>query len=408
MQYTIKQLYDILHQNVFDIYAIFKNFFDEDKVDLQQEKNEEAFSHDIKAYLYAWNVESNEQEEYEIDDRILQDLKSNLSDNRYFIYIWWPTVTVTNENDKYVIIQDLYAKVTIQLDGRIPYESNGFLLNRATYSQEQFLSDYMHSHINGIPKNNFREFKDPCLGTGPIGDTIMTLKNDPNEVSWMLFCQELSMYVTVESLDGVPWRKLEEIGVTRRTTEFINYTLERKSPSKFLQVFGLQHLKDFIKYYLQHGHLLVSYRNSRYICGMPYFDFMVDISNAFIGFYNEVLSKEEDKASLCFSKQLLNQVLAANGQFYISNTTTPVINYIARYQNKPVLTFKGKEICTNIILNAQGEEEKHITVLLHQDVAMYVLYKILDTINYKYNYVYNKRNQEYKELTTSDCTTVYI
>lgn len=401
MQYTINQLYDILHQNVNAIYETFKGFFGEDKVDLQHNRTETATREKIRAYLYSYKVPNSNS--YEIDDATLGRLKEYCNDSRCIIYVWWPIVTVTNEYNKSVTIKDLYAKVEIQLDGRIPYELTGFNLNRATYSQEQFLSNYMHSHIRAIPKSDFTTFMNPCLGTGPIHNTINTLKLEYSEVSWMLFCQELSMYVTVESISGGPWNRLENIGEKHKASLYSEYRFISADYATYGSIFPFDTLKDFTKYYLQHGHLSLSYKNNRYTIGMPFYDFIIDISNAFIDFYNEVLSKEENKIQECFNKELLVKLLAANGRFYKWGSRENNTYNIASCQNKLVLVFKGKEIRTKITKPTQNAEGQP-TILLNSNVATFILKNILNTINYRYNYVYE--NSE--GVTTAGGPVIYF
>ena len=219
MEYTVNQLYQHLFEKPLSIYDTFKGFFGEDFVDMQS-KNPSS----IKEYLFAkicdeeFIIKGSKEEDFnipfEVSDEQLEELEAVSENKRFIIYVWWPRVTVTNEYDKSVNIQDLYAKIEIQNDGCIPYECCGFRLNRATYTREQFVSDYLHSHIRAIPKNDFTKFMEPCLGTGPIRNTIVTLKNNYDETTWMLFCQELSVYVTVESIIGGPWRRMENIGDT--------------------------------------------------------------------------------------------------------------------------------------------------------------------------------------------------
>ena len=275
MEYTVNQLYHHLFENPLNIYDIFKGFFGEDYIDMQLE-NPSSIKKILLAkicddvFLYDESVEENYNLPFEVSNEQLANLKVLFRDERFIIYVWWPHVTVTNEFDKSVNIQDLYAKIEIQNDGRIPYECSGFLLNRATYSKDQFVSDYMHSHINGIPKSNFTEFLNPCLGRGPIKETIGTLKNEYDEATWMLFCQELSMYVTVESIAGVPWRRMEAIGSKSLSLEYRGYNLNKANKSNFMSVFTDENLKNFIQYYLKYGHLSIRYVKDKFTYGMPY------------------------------------------------------------------------------------------------------------------------------------------
>lgn len=401
MKFTVNQLYQYLFEKPLNIYDIFKGFFGEDFVDMQLENLSS-----IKEFLFAkicneasikkGNTEEDFNISFEVSAKQLEELEETLENRRFLIYVWWPHVTVTNEYDKSVNIQDLYAEIEIQNDGTIPYEYHGFKLNRATYTREQFLSNYMHSHINSIPKNNFTEFKRPCLGRGPIRSTIGTLKNDYDEATWMLFCQELSMYVTVESISGGPYHRMETIGNKSQIPSYIGYSFSHASNMVFLSLFTNDNLEEFIQYYLKYGHLSLRYINNTFTWGMPYYEYIIDISNSFIDFYNKYFSTTAQNLNNCFIRGLLRQVVVANGKFYTEDgDSTSYVNNLNNYQNKLVLAFKGKEIRTTIIDNEQNNEST-LTTVISSRLAMYILQKILRTINFRYKNEHNKnrRNQE--------------
>lgn len=415
MQYTIKQVWDHLHEKVKDTYDIFKSFFGEEHVDLQPysafctfESNKDS----LRLYMSIGKdtkvVRKDEKygSVYDISEETLKDIEERYAHQIYNIFIWWDKVTVTNENDKSVVIQDLYAKVQINMNGTIPLESVGFLLNRATYSEIQFRSDYLHSHINGITKSNFSFFNAPCLGRGPIVQTILTLKNEYDEAIWMLFCEELSKYVTVESLTGGPWRKLESIGVRIVDNKYKGYMLGTVHQffNSCLEVEELKkHLKEFIKYYLEKGHLSISYQYGYYTVGTPYYEYIIDISNAFIDFYNSYLNRFIPHISDLFATGLLNKALVDNGKFYTPSYSGRFYpGDIEMYQNKYVLTFKGKEIFTKIIPKEGGDE--YTSTILDSNFAIYLLKKILTVINYRYK---NEHTGEQKE-SFSHSGTIYL
>lgn len=411
MQYTLDQLYKHLHQKVDDIYLVFQNFFGKDYTDLQMIRYPTAVWQLIKSKLsmngIIGNKDANTGEEvFEVSEQQLKTIVDTVSVGKAIIYVWWPTVVVTNENNKSVVIQDLYAKIEINHDGTIPYECLGFLLNRATYTKIQFLSDYMHSHIQGINKTNFSHFLSPCLGTGPIRETIASLKNESDEVTWMLFCQELADYVTVESLQGGPWRRLEEIGRRDNIELTPSYSYANTSMTNFLRLFTRDSLKSFAQYYLQNGHLILGFQNSKFTCNMPFTDFIVDISNAFIDFYNLYLKSTESRKEACFEKTLLRNVEIRNGliyctQFRYNSTSTTNVNC---YRGKHVLTFKGKDITTTIIESTNPEEEIESAIIIDPSLAMGILAHILKIINYRYKNEYKHRTD--KE-PASTCQKVY-
>lgn len=410
MEYTVNQLYQHLFEKPLNIYDTFKVFFGEDFVDMQPKS-----SSSIKEYLFAKicdkdSITKGSTEEdfnlpFEVSDDQLEELEDTLRNKRFILYVWWPRVTVTNEYDKSVNIQDLYAKIEVQNDGCIPYECAGFLLNRATYTREQFVSGYLHSHIRAIPKEDFTKFMEPCLGTGPIRNTIATLKNDYDETTWMLFCQELSVYVTVESIAGGPWKRMENIGDTSIDRSYIDYDFSAARKTYFLELFSDGDLKDFIQYYLKHGHLSLRYINEKFTWGMPYYEYIIDISNAFIDYYNEFWSTNSRKLHNCFEKNILRQFVVANGKFYKEGTDNSYVSPLDSYQDKLVLTFKGKEIHTHII-DVTQESEASLTTVIQNEMAMYILQNILRTINFRYKNEHNDKYRRNQEVTPT-CERVF-
>lgn len=415
MKYTVNQLYQYLFEKPLSIYDTFKGFFGEDFVDIQTHQGRELSS--FKEYLSAKicdedSITNGDKEEdfnlhFEVSVEQLVELENIAKDKRFIIYVWWPRVTVTNEYDKSVNIQDLYAKIEIQNDGCIPYECCGFRLNRATYTREQFVSDYLHSHIRTIPKNDFTKFMEPCLGTGPIRNTIATLKNSYDETTWMLFCQELSVYVTVESIAGGPWKRMENIGDTSIDHSYIDYNFSYTRKTYFLGLFSDDDLKNFIQYYIKYGHLSLRYINGKYTCGMPYYEYIIDISNVFIDYYNKFWSTTSRKLHNCFEKGILKQFIVVNGKFHKEGTGNSYVNPLDSYQDKLVLTFKGKEIHTHIIDDTQ-ESEASLTTVIQNEIAMYILQNILRTINFRYQNEHNSKPKRNQGITSACERVIYL
>lgn len=383
MKDSINTLYRYLYRNIYSVYDVFINFFGEDYVDLHYQLSEELFKKDMKACISRnenINLKSDD-ENFEVSNNILDKLEEQFQNTKCCIYVWWPSVKVTNEYGKYINIQDLYAKIYVSMEGTIPYEYLGFQLNRATYTEEQFYSNYLHSHVRNIPKSNFTLFETPCLGTGPIKNTIYSLKSDYSEIMWMLFCQELNNYVSVESIAGGPWRRLENVGNYIVHPFLTGYKLSMQSSSKFVALFSIDILSDFIKYYLKNGHLAISYRNSNFMCGLPYYKYIIDLSNCFIEYFNKNLLRFDKQK--CFNYGVLQSVLLSNGKFYSTNQEIRNTN-LSAYQNQFVLNFKGTDIKTKIIDNNSNTEVTPITVF-SQEIAMYILHTILTLINFNYN-----------------------
>lgn len=368
MSHTINSLRENNYNRIADVYEIFWNFFGEQFTDVE------------------------------------------LSQGRANIYVYWPRVTVTNENDRSVTIEDLYAKVQITEEGTIPYENRGFQLVRSTFPEIQFASGYLHSHIprfSGVP-----HFQNPCLGSGPINRTIADLKNEYEEALWMLFCQELSLYVTVESLSGGPYLRMENIGQRGKLYNFDGYNDNDDMSSSFWQcredkkVLFMQIINTFTKYYLEHGHLSLSFVNGGFVPGMTYFDFMIDISNSFIDYYNKF--GQRDNVQELYNRSIIVECLAADGSFFENDENLSNHDY-SQYEGQKVLEFKDHDILLHIE-QATGEQHTEVTLLLHHQIAMHILHNILRIINYRYRneHTTNNRGSNGKTLTSTYQTVCYL
>lgn len=412
MGYSINQLQQLLYQDVDSIYDIFKGAFGEEFVDLQKPE----LQNEILTFLMDKDILLGDESEFsdfnksyeKLDTRILARLREHFSERKSVIYVWWPRVMVSNEYDQSIVIQDLYAKIKVTVEGLIPLENTGFLLNRATYSKDQFLSNYMHSHIRTIPKFDFSEFMPPCLGHGPIQNTIVSLKEEYDEVLWMLFCQELGMYVTVESIQGGPWKRLDGVGKKNRLSVYTGFNFNQTDNGSFTTSFPLEDLQHFISYYLQKGHLSLSYKEGQFCPGMPYHEYIIDLSNAFIDFFNQHLNSNSYMATQCFSNRLLQHAILYNGEFYSENFGShDTAASLDEYRNRHVLTFKGQDIRTVILKESQQEENCRIIIISHF-LAMYIMKKILRTINYRYKNGHNNQDTGDQESPSSRQRVIYL
>ena len=381
MIYTVEELQKAVFPRIHEVYEIFKNHFGENYVDLQDMPGVNN--------LLAPSTSADSLATTEISDERIKDLQELWKSVVATIMVYWPRVTVTNENGRSIEIYDLYAKVPVNAEGRMPYEAHGFHMKRATYTWEQFQSDYSHSHLSGIESDDMSRFSRPCLGTGPINNTILSLKNNYDEAFWMLFCQELSMYVTVESLSGGPYRKLEEVGRRGRAVHN-EYTLSRKNGSSNYRTFKTMFTSDcrrkFLEYYLQHGHLVLKYAGGRYQPGIPYHQFMLDISNAFIDFYNQLSAGERFHIEDLTGRYVINKCVLVQGKFRSMDAS----DYLRTddISGRHVCVFKGQEVRCTVLPECEETSSQPIFLLNH-NIAMSILDSILRVINYRYK---NERN----------------
>lgn len=409
----IEELHSLLMDKPNQVLAIFNDFFGEDKVDMQGFMSVDK----LKSWLDVTPISeyaSREllgmsREDYntygrqsltdlrgEVLDLVLSQLCSgwmmdSIGQKKFgsgFILVHFPHVRITNEYNRFVDINHLYAKVGVLHNGSM----NGyFALNRAEYTYLHISNRYMHSHVSDIPTSDFTQFQTPCTGTGPINDTMSNLSREFDSDIWKLFCLELSKYVEVESIAGTPYHRLESLGTSNMSTgegvfKVINH----------LDYYGdgiEEMIKDFVSHFIKQGKLKFNYANGSYSIGMSLTEYILVISNEFIDWYNKKFNNKELRYTFDTLKRkgVLKEGIIANNKIYYENSRRNVNSYAA-YNGKRMCTFKGTDVLINIVdLNEVKEDNK--SIILNTNIALYILSKILRVINYRYGKA-EQRDQE--------------
>ena len=317
---------------------------------------------------------------------IIKEKIANSRFNDLFILIYFPTVRITNEYDKYVDIRDLWLKVPFNWQGK---GKGYFGVNRSNYPLNQFQYGYMHSHVASIPRGNFENFQTPCTGRGPINSTLSTLAIGYDEAIWQLLCLELDRYVRVESIDGVPHRRLENIPAPEMGDARDKFSMQALvGVVHYNNVFGKEQFKPFIEYLLKTKKLRFNYSNGSYGLGMSFIDTVVLISNEFISWYNTEYNKHTFNISYAdlVSLGVINECIITNGKVYIPRTfRRGSSNDYQSYIGEKICTFKGREIILTIdgVLSSE-EESLNRTRILNLQYIEAIVCSILRILNYGY------------------------
>ena len=163
----IEELYNSLMDKPLRVLGIFNDFFGEDKVDMQGYWGLDKFKswmniEPLSTYIPNGNIVSMNSNDWSMyGTQAITDLPGNqvekvvnvLTDNRVkerigntkfndiFILVHFPHVRVTNEHDRFVDINHLWAKVKVMYNGTL---YGGFTLNRSEYTLLHIRSNYMH------------------------------------------------------------------------------------------------------------------------------------------------------------------------------------------------------------------------------------------------------------------------
>lgn len=349
-----------------EVYQVFIDYFGEDRVDKQEYPSESIHLE------YTYNIHSGDS----------------------IILVHWPTVTVSNEYDGHIDIWDLYSATIVTPEGKMkeyPY----FI--RSTYDRAQWESSYIHSHIQSLNKSQLNKFKGSCLGSGPINATIGKLRTFPFDSDiWRLYCWELDKYVAVESLNGGPYMRLQNVGVRNNaTTGSSSFYLQPKCPYDRVGINLC--IRMLIEALLKNQTLKFAYSNGTFNIASPYVDAVLQISNTFIELYNELcrskshileIVKKEELFDVGFiaRMRIFNNVIYSNK----SNSYNPPIEAAI---GSSLFTFKGEEVKLKL-KDFNQDYEANDVYLLDLNLVNYIITTLLKYINLCYGKPTNTINKE--------------
>ena len=368
---TIDELKDKYYtptESVNTVYDIFKDFFNEVRVDLQVNKRFKSFFDNLLEEPSEFTL--NKLSDYNLNAKldIADFINTYYQEPPFFIFVHFPDVTITNEHNDSINIKDLYARIPIYWNGTL---NRRFEMIVTTYTRTLFNAGYCHSHLHTLYGNK-PCFDTPCLGTGPLVETCSVLTSNFTEDNWRLFCVELSRYVTVESLLGTPYYRMTNI--------------TDKSNNKPIKVYYVHsYIWNYKELLIETIHNLISKKllNFKYVNGEYNFanseaELIRIISNEFIAIYNDKFNKKEvtetlqQLANRCFIKK----VKYFNDNYYFIGTARD------RIPSSDVLfTFKGKDIKTVVTEDITNVRQIYI---LNPDKVSYIATKLLEFINMNY------------------------
>lgn len=368
---TIDELKDKYYtptESVNTVYDIFKDFFNEVRVDLQVNKRFKSFFDNLLEEPSEFTL--NRLSDYNLNTKldIADFINTYYQEPPFFIFVHFPNVTITNEHNDSINIKDLYARIPIYWNGTL---KRRFEMIVTTYTRTLFNAGYCHSHLHTLYGNK-PCFDTPCLGTGPLVETCSVLTSNFTEDNWRLFCVELSRYVTVESLLGTPYYRMTNI--------------TDKSNNKPIKVHYVHsYIWNYKELLIETIHNLISKKllNFKYVNGEYNFanseaELIRIISNEFIAIYNDKFNKKEVTETL---QQLANRCFIKKVKYFNDNYYF-ICTVRDRIPSSDVLfTFKGKDIKTVVTEDITNVRQIYI---LNPDKVSYIATKLLEFINMNY------------------------
>lgn len=365
----VPEFYSVVPKNITDIYDMACEYYGPERVQLNI--GVENYSTNMwEGTFMNFATISNATEE------MLDNIEPFIYDNSWPMYtlmIHWPEITVMNELSKSHDMNDLFVKVPLKTTGQL---SSNFQLLKTTYTKKELNSNYLHSHCHGL--TSIYSWETPCLGTGPIRNTQTALLMDYNPERFKLFLWELDKMVHTESLTGIPYIHLEDIGKSSETMRQLtqikvalpdmNYDLARKFVVSYLKTFKMK----------------FSVRNNHIVLGMPFMDWYVGFSEYFINWINRAKRLSRNCISLCDE---INDMYRRMTYKYVIkgvNLYTLTSRRASRFESSDgefLLKFHGKNMNFEVL---DDYNNIHRVTLMNVNYAYAMLVEILDVLNSNY------------------------
>lgn len=346
--------------------------------------------------------------EYVPDIRMLDYLKPNFhqiilrGNTSIEIKVHFPRVRVTNEYDKYIDIQDLYARVKCDVNGKMVQDVQ---MTRTTFPYSHFKAHYAHSHLPSVYRSDIGNWQHPCLGYGPLCETQYTLARNYDINIWGLFTYELAKYVTIESISGGPYVRLESVGSGDIASDLCYYQLDNTFPiCRNREINRL--LMHFIKYYASKQKFKVKFVDGEYQFGENPVDACIHLSNEFIKWFNKygvtsTVTPEQIKV------ELMRPYIVADGKIYYKREENGTsIEDARQLDGKPLFTFKGEQVHLKIIITDDLANSNNTYMLFSGTFLNRIVSYILGLMNFKHSKA-NGQRRENSQTTEEEGTTTY-
>jgi len=393
----LKHLYEDLdnylknQEKIQDIYQVFVDFYGEDNVDLQNNFNLSTFKGCLYDTLYTSLIADTNHNllrscpisklkhliaAYQNNKDIYLKRFLNLHVDYFYCYIivYFPKITITNEYNENVDIEEVYVRVPITFKGKM---ANSFEIIRAKYSYEQYITGYMHSHAHSGISGTSTDWRPMCLGSGPLVTTTHTLKNSYDIDIWRLFCLELDEYLKVESVAGVPYIRMNRIG---DPSWYSSYIINGNRES-LDSIMSIPMAKSFLKF-LFHKLLVensdyFSFRDKSICLALSNEQFAIVISKYFIEYYNSVSNELDINGIIIDCMVKVKRDINGTLKYELSKRN----NVENINSNNFILCFKGKNIHMKVDILQDMSVPKDIYLLKPKTVNTILNY-LINIVNY--------------------------
>lgn len=274
------------------------------------------------------------------------DIKSMCA---YTIIIHYPQLEITNSRGGKQVMNDMYIK--IQLNPFLTGLYNTYFMGmRTTYTFAEFSSQYNFSHLHSSPSSFVWDYF--CLGDTDFAIMSRSLAVEFEANKFELFLHQLGSYLSWESLEGGPYKKIGEIHASGSSSE-----VSISATDKLI----------YYNRYLELGHVpTIEIKSNPYQYCV---NVVIDDS-----LREAITGVTEDK-----HKQYWNASTKVATNRVINNRRDQIEDYKRRY-NKVLFKFNGKDIKFEIN-DLKEEKDDDKAKIAHESIIKYIIDKLNVTLN---------------------------
>ena len=332
-----------ISERLYDTQEIFKQQFGEDHVDFDVFERDEDKKHELQHSRTYLLVEQEFDQYY-----------NSFSHN---IIVKVDKETVKNELGLFTTIYDLFIRIKFRRNGTMLC---GLSYKRATFTKNQLLSHYVHSHCPRLYVNDGIQWGHVCTGSGPINNSLFALSSADTPIERLYgFIAELRQIVKVESLQGGPYIKIEEINGTIKEVKYVEATKPTFTTKP----------KELIRSYIRSNRLKLGLINGQFCLGCSFVEWLID--------FTEYAKAWSIKNTLPIR---LSDVIIKDNKVYTKDFSRSDENSL-RLIGRKVIKFRGTTYTLKIINDGSTEQTKQ---LVSPSEAASILYSILSTLNNYY------------------------
>ena len=288
------------------------------------------------------------------------------------VHILFEEIVITNSRAKTHTIKDLLVAIELQNDSNRRLKVKKLKGGRLTLTYAEFQSDYFHSHLSvncqrlntsgyqGVPF--FTTF---CTGSGEINMYQSDINGDGfTERNFIAFAMQIMTLVTWESLEGTPYRRIDNIRVRPSSGSYYSYNENQHSEPIYRKL-----LTNLIENQIT-----------------PDIDVIFNSNNAFEVVDNEKISKLVNELPLTDAEKgalLCSPVPGTNNTRYYRYSSTPGFNSVLTFTSNYIFRGELRQFTVGSAPAANATTTAEIQYKLHPNVANYVKKKLQYELNKK-------------------------